>query len=389
MSSPTLYKTDQKGAIRSWKIFVEAADDGITYNIVTISGIVGKKQTRHETNVATGKYLNKANETTVEEQAIKEAKSKYAKKKLIGYVDDESEVGKVQITPMLLRDYSKFAKKPEYPLFIQRKHDGARCLVGMTADDGVKLYGRNQIEIVNFPHIVADFTEIYANLPETSENIWFDGELYHHGTPLQEINGLVSKKTNLNSKGNVADRVKISLFVFDMFDTEDLDIEYRDRYAYLQENIPDTLESVRVVDGEPVRDEGAMKDITEGYVLEGYEGSLLRTGDGKYKYGNRSPGVWKFKFPDIGYAVITDITKVTNGIVFMVDYPAADDTVIAIKITGSGTVKYKNYILEHKDNYIGATIKFGHYGKTKAGKPKFSTPMLGDDKKYIISLEEE
>ena len=77
-----IYKIDKKDNTRVWNVVVE----GDTYTVST--GIKDMGQTHNPTKV-TGKNIGKKNETTPEQQAIKEATAKRTKQiDRQGYVED-------------------------------------------------------------------------------------------------------------------------------------------------------------------------------------------------------------------------------------------------------------------------------------------------------------
>ena len=119
----TLYKLDSCQKVRQWTIKVE----GDSY--WTEKGLVGGKTTLSKKTKAIGKNAGKANQTTPEEQAIVEARSRYKKKLDEGYVEEQSNLGNLSFyKPMLARDYDDI-KSLTYPVYSQPKLDGIRCLV--------------------------------------------------------------------------------------------------------------------------------------------------------------------------------------------------------------------------------------------------------------------
>ena len=79
MKLPTLYKQTTTGAVQTWQIIV----DGNKYR--TVSGQKDGKKVQNKWTVCEPKNVGKANATTGEEQAIKEAVAKHDKKLESGY----------------------------------------------------------------------------------------------------------------------------------------------------------------------------------------------------------------------------------------------------------------------------------------------------------------
>ena len=75
MKLDTLYKRTTTGATQSWEIEVDSN------KFRTISGQLDGKKITNNWTVCDGKNIGKANATTGEEQALKEAEAKHQKKR--------------------------------------------------------------------------------------------------------------------------------------------------------------------------------------------------------------------------------------------------------------------------------------------------------------------
>src|SRR5690606_1337482 len=160
-----LYKRTSTGSIQQWEIEIEEN------RFRTISGKLDGKLVVSNWTECYGKNIGKKNETTPEEQALSEARSKFQKQIDKGYKVDISDVDKSEyIKPMLAKDYYQYEDKIEYPVYIQPKLDGIRCIATING-----LFTRNGKPIVACPHIfnsVKEFIEEY-------ELEALDGELYN------------------------------------------------------------------------------------------------------------------------------------------------------------------------------------------------------------------
>lgn len=132
-SLPVLYKLSSTGATLTWAIEV----DGGSYR--TTSGQIGGAMTSSEWTACEGKNLGRANETTASEQAVKDARSKWQKKKDSGYVEDLQDINNGEyVEPMLAKSYcdphtgelTTQGKKLKFPVASQAKLDG--CVSGDT-----------------------------------------------------------------------------------------------------------------------------------------------------------------------------------------------------------------------------------------------------------------
>ena len=117
-----------------------------------------------------GKNVGKVNETTAEEQAMKEAKAEWTKRTERGYFENIKNIDKGTIfKPMLANKWEDRKDKVTYPLYSQPKLDGIRCIV---KSDG--MWTRTGKKIVSAPHIFQALKPYFEKNPD----LIFDGELY-------------------------------------------------------------------------------------------------------------------------------------------------------------------------------------------------------------------
>ena len=97
-SLPRLYKKTSLGALQFWDIKVFSrelsTDKTIVGEIVTVYGQEGTDSPQVATDIiSVGKNAGQANETSALEQAVKEAKASWLKKKKGGYVEGKEAAG--------------------------------------------------------------------------------------------------------------------------------------------------------------------------------------------------------------------------------------------------------------------------------------------------------
>lgn len=146
----TLYKAHTSGAVGSWSVTVTGDDDFATMLVASKKKLDGKA-VETPTQYTEGKNAGRANATTPLEQAISEAKSKVKLKLDKGYVEDIPEAGSVAtntlgfIHPMTAHPAEK-VKDVTFPLGVQPKLDGHRCLAGIKG----RLKTRSGRSVTNF-----------------------------------------------------------------------------------------------------------------------------------------------------------------------------------------------------------------------------------------------
>ena len=112
---------DSKGAIREWEISVSGS------TITVLHGTKDGIKTKTTEKIIVGKNIGKKNETTREQQANLEAKSKWTKKRDSGYSENILDSNK-SYRPMLANEFKKHKEKVKYPVYVQPKLDGYRMI---------------------------------------------------------------------------------------------------------------------------------------------------------------------------------------------------------------------------------------------------------------------
>jgi DNA ligase-1 len=288
---PLLYSRTAKGAINEWLCWVEGPDVRVRWGQQD-----GQQQEARFT--CEPKNVGRANSTTAEQQAVSEAIAKWKKQVKKKYHWDTGHVTTERnLKPMLAKDFKKEEKKVEYPVYVQPKFDGVRCMA-FRKDGAVHLMSRGgDPYVVN--HILA---QLSAVLPE---GIILDGELYHHGTSLQTILSWVRRPQE--------DSINIVYMVYDMFIEDAPDRTFDSRFLVEYEmNVSKLLRGpcphVCTVQTAVAKDRGEVKHYHNHFVQLGYEGAIIRLRHGQYRFGFRSSELLKLKefqdaeFEIVGYA---------------------------------------------------------------------------------------
>ncbi len=262
------------------------------------------------------------------------------------------------IKAMLAHKYNE--DKADYPAFIQPKLDGVRCL--FTAKGAVS---RANNQFMNVQHIEQALKPFFAKNPTAI----LDGELYNHGLKddFEKIISLVKKK-----KPTDADRAEAAELVeYHIYDVASMTIaNYTTRLNYINSisNFQWNHILCRVDTKVALDFDDALKMHNKNLKL-GYEGSIYRSFEGKYK-GTRSWDLMKFKdFHDaeatiVGYEIGKGKREGTLGKFFMQD----DDGNKFGCPPGKG-YNYKDLanMLENIHDYIGEYATFTYFERTKAG----------------------
>jgi len=368
-SWPSLYKKTSTGAIQYWTILVYPDDNhSVGWQIVTNYGQVsGKEQSTYD-SIYQGKNAGKKNETTPEQQAVVEAQSKYEKQLKKGYVTsmEAAQAGATDalieggINPMLAHKFEDHAHKITYPVFLQPKLDGIRC-IAIIKQGKCKLYSRTRKPITSMPHIVAALESISSDLDMT-----LDGELYAHAfkTNFEHIVSMVRQEK--------ADprHTDVEYHIYDIVNER----PFSGRTAMIR-HMP-KLQYIVKVETVNVKDEMQVMQMFEEWRKEGYEGAMIRNADSLYE-NKRSYGLQKIKKHDDAEFEITGIEegrgKLAGHCGAFICKTASGNRFLA-KMSGD-TSKLKEYFENHS-LWFGKLLTVKYWGFTGSGSvPRFPIGM--------------
>ena len=261
------------------------------------------------------------------------------------------------IKAMLAHKYNP--DKADYPAYIQPKLDGVRCL--FTAKGAFSRTGK---QFMNVYHIEQQLKPFFAANPNTV----LDGELYNHELKddFEKIISLVRKQfPKYWHRKEAAELVQ-----YHIYDVPTMTIAgYSLRLRYLNSLFGKLTWPLMHVPTKVVLDyDEAVKAHKKNLKL-GYEGSIYRSMDGKYK-GTRSWDLMKFKdFEDseatiVGYEIGKGKRTGTLGKFIMQD----DEGVTFGCPPGKG-YNYNDLaaMLDNISDYIGQRATFTYFQRTKAG----------------------
>jgi DNA ligase-1 len=295
---PMLYKAHKSGALMQWEISVlENSDHSTGFDIWTSYGQVGGQIQQTRDLITEGKNPGKANATTAQQQALKEAQARWEKQVKKGYVEDREKAAKGEddiggVLPMLAHRYDEHGDKILFPCFVQPKLDGIRC-IAIVENGKALLFSRTRKPITGMPHIQRELEERFP-----TGRLVLDGELYNHEykTNFEQIVSLVRQEEAAENHSVV------QYHVYDVVLEEE---PYQLRQVFLRDIFsahPSTqiilVQTIWVSDAEDVQ------KMYSNFVEAGYEGAIVRTAEGVYEH-RRSYGLQKVKqFQDAEFPIV-------------------------------------------------------------------------------------
>ena len=308
---------------------------------------------------ATPKNTGRANETTAEEQALLEAKSRWTEQvERHGYATkEELDTPSKFLMPMLALDATKVGHriKWEKSVLAQPKLDGVRCI---WRPDVKKLQSRKGTFYEAPTHIIEALSWITQPL---------DGELYFHGESLRNITGAAKKWRPLTDN-----------LEFHAFDLAIPELTFAERYTILAESYAGVHEKLKVVRVDSLN-QNLLLSTHNAYVQEGYEGLMIRHADGLYDFGGRSPDLFKYKvFQDDEFEIVGVRVDNDGGAVLKMVTKAGRE----FESRPRGSLTYRQSLLDGASIGEMATVRYFSMTTTDdGGVPQFPVVVnIGDEK---------
>jgi ATP-dependent DNA ligase len=262
------------------------------------TGVIGGKITRHAPSYPTMTNEGKANERNVFEQGLVDARTLYLKKIANGFKTELNFKNKkasvkeknIKYFPMLVRKFVDEKKHIQYPVYVQPKLDGVRCITFLNKNPkknptikNVIMYSRQRKIYSGFDDIKTELLPALIDMWDfgNNETIYVDGELYKHGMDLQTISGAVR-----NAKRDTIPKYKgIKYWIFDVFYPSSLDLIFDERIECLHDlfdSIGDNPKHLIEVGTHIAKTEQDQEKIYKQYLKKKYEGTILRNYDSLY-----------------------------------------------------------------------------------------------------------
>ncbi len=287
----TYYLKNDKNQTRFWTIYLTKDIKENIYYIHTSYGLLDGKVT----NPLPRKMDS-------EKKAITKMNDLIKKKKLLGFQEEIQKVvtrGSI-LGPMGAHKLDDFEHKLVYPVMVQPKLDGFRCIAHFDESGKVTLYSKSMKPFVHLYHIKKELEDTFK-----LKNVYLDGELYSHGLKLNMISSLVMKKRELSSE-ELEDSKKIVYMVFDtLIEHTNFETRFKLLKSYFK-SISSKINYIQLVDCVIAKNKSEVYKLNDKYLMEGYEGIIVRNKNGLYLYKKKSYDVLRTKEFKHGIFTIID-----------------------------------------------------------------------------------
>ena len=314
----------------------------------TITGFEDGIKTESAWTCCEPKNTGKKNATTAEQQAQKEAEALHRKKLELGFFENINDIDKSTLfKPMLAVDFNEYKDKITYPVYVQPKLDGIRCIV---RKDG--MWSRNGKRIVSAPHIYENLKHFFISDPD----LILDGELYIHSNK-NDFNTICSlvKKTKPTKEDLTESARLIEYWIYDVpSEVGRYDVRKVKLYEFYH------VDKIKTIVTHLAKDENEVKKHYGKFIEEGFEGLMVRIPKGNYE-NKRSKHLMKYKtFFDSEFTIIDVFEgkgKLQNKVGQMLFKTEQGHDFYS---TVNGDETYLTELWNKKDELIGkkATVKY-------------------------------
>jgi ATP-dependent DNA ligase len=346
---PKLYSKASTGKEKVWEI--SARGDTIYMTHGYTDGALQVSERKMEP-----KNIGKKNETSAEEQAVKEAEARWKRKLKEGYAERNAAPAELVPWAMLAHEYSKRGHNIVFPCLWQPKLDGARALY-----KNGEFFSRDP-EKKRYDHLLPELALLDFPWP-------LDGEIYSYEMPFEELVG-ISNKVHLSEE----DVQKVSLLNFYVFDCV-APMDFEDRYKLLEAGFANRgrgFSKVFLVDTLECESADDVTDLMNSVCYEeGCEGIMLRNKKGEYASGFRSPNLQKCKpFKDSEYEIVgykCGKGKASQCVIWQCATPEGACFWAKMACSDEESARLLNAAESHIGKYL--TVKYQDI--TTAGVPRF------------------
>ena len=376
-SYPSLYGLDKAGKTRIWNLSVILRSSSVFLHVE--HGLEDGQLVASDREIKSGKNIGKKNETTIEEQAFREADKMHKDKiEKDQYSTSKPSMSSVQtasddikpISPMLCEKYDPQSKSKHkidiiFPCFVQPKLDGVRCLSYRQAQHWVN-QSRQLKFFKNLTHINQQLQHVFG-----TDRVVLDGELYTHQSQFNHFVGII-KKEKVPTGQDLETLLRVHYHIYDCILLDKRDAPYQERLDYLTSKLQHNP-ILQLVQTSSVLKEGVIP-LHQTFVQHGYEGLILRNKGAAYET-SRTRHLLKYKeFEDSEFQIIGFKEGEGNDagtVVWKCAIPEAQEGHREMDVRPRGTVEERKEYFQSAKKWIGKMLTVRYQGCSEYGVPRF------------------
>lgn len=365
-----LYKVGAVGALLLWWIAFDAETNELIMSHGQENGVIQENRTLVHLNNS-GRSLH--------EQALLEARQRYKLQIRNKGYRPFGEAAPILKAPSLANKLQDLKTPLSFPVAVQVKIDGIRCLVRQTDDGSLEYRSRSNRE---YPHLNSQFDSDLQSLLEYLPNgAQLDGELWIQGTTLIQTTTVVRNEVKLH-----ADIGKLKYYIFDV-NTADA-LPYEDRWMLLvnaqRRMYEDGLDPTRFVILNCIwaYSMEQIESVHDEFVAEGYEGAMIKKlylsnptekglKESIYKSG-RSSNILKYKQFEDEEATIIGVTEAGGTEKGCALFIVRTNAGAELTIRPQGTFEQRREWFNHPEEVLNRPYTIRMFGLTDYGVPRIA-----------------
>ena len=358
-----LYSLDKLGRTRVWYASVKEING---YGISTIRhGLLDGTLQEDSKTITQGKNIGKKNETSPYKQCLNEIERKWKDKiEKEGYVTDKNKLSTddspTTFYPMLAHKYNPNGKQVNIPYYVQPKLDGLRCVIYKRGND-IIAQSRTGGIFTTVSHITEELRELITKYP----NVYLDGELYTDEYPFEELVGLIKKKKMVDPK-----ILLVKYHVYDLYTVTDSNMIYNDRLRFIEDHIVG-YKNIEKVQTYIVNKQDEFKTYFDKFIMDGYEGIMIRNMNGIYGVNQRSHDLLKYKeFVEDEYRIVgykSGTGRDEGTIIFTCVTAEGNEFCVRPR----GCIEYRKELFQNGDKHIGKMLTVIYQELSELNVPRF------------------
>jgi len=148
-------------------------------------------------------------------------------------------------------------------------------------------------------------------------------------------------------------------------------VSFRERLDILENLVDSAPPNVKVVNTYEVRNEQELFEAHARFTKDGYEGTIIRSGESGYDVGHRSVSLIKLKdFQDAEFKIV-DVVDGEGSFKGKAIFVCETKEGYRFNVTPEGTMEYRAELYETRENHIGKLLKIRYQALTEDGIPQF------------------
>ena len=206
------------------------------------------------------------------------------------------------IKPMLAYDLEQYINSLEYPVYVQPKLDGYRCLTYCNpVTSEVIFFSRQGKTFAYLDHIRNDILKIIKKIKNKNNNnnkpFFLDGELFitdpNVPNPIYLLRSFLGRKSMTTVE--LKEHEIIHYHLFDAFFPNDPELSFEKRWKWILKHFTKSQHCVELVPTLLVRNQDELLSLRDHFLEEGQEGIIVRKPGGVYRRGYKSKNILRSK----------------------------------------------------------------------------------------------